>query len=211
MSGLLVEIHYKWRGAGVVHEDGETLEEKKFDHAQVAAPAKWLPLWRWRTVGNLTQRVLLSPFCSLHSAFTQTIFPGISPGRRFCDFPWVSRSGQNSLRPEQATLNETPNIHLDCRPHITHRYLPNTSTTSEKKLERSPNELLNRQMEQGDTNAQLLGYGITRQLVLGELDTEIRVRERLQEAVESRIAWATCLQSSLGAVAEKQGACIVQG
>lgn len=119
--------------------------------------------------------------------------------------------GQNSLGPEQATLNGTPNIHLDCRPHITHQYNPNTSTTSEKKLERSPNELLNRQMEQGDTNAQLLGYGITRQLVLGELDTEIRVRERLQEAVESRIAWATCLQSSLGAVAEKQGACIVQG
>jgi hypothetical protein len=65
-------------------------------------------------------------------------------------------------------------------------------------------------MEQGDTTAQLSGFAVTRQLVLGELDTEIRVRERLQEAVESRIAWATCLQSSLGAVAEKQGAFVFQ-
>lgn len=65
-------------------------------------------------------------------------------------------------------------------------------------------------MERGDTITQVSGYGITRQLVLGELDTEIRVRERLQESVESRIAWATCLQSSLGAMVEKQGACIVQ-
>jgi hypothetical protein len=62
-------------------------------------------------------------------------------------------------------------------------------------------------MEQGDTTAQS-GYAATRQLVLDELDTEIHVRERLQETVESRIAWATCLQSSLGAVAEKQGTSI---
>ena len=59
-------------------------------------------------------------------------------------------------------------------------------------------------------SAQLSGYAVTRQLILEELDMEIRVRERLQETVESRIAWATCLQSSLGAVSEKQGAFIFQ-
>lgn len=118
--------------------------------------------------------------------------------------PWVSGLEffrtriSNAKRNAQYTFGLPPS-------HITHQHLPNTSTISKKKLERSPNELLTHQMEQ------LSGYGITRQLVLGELDTEIRVRERLREAVESRIAWATCLQSSLGAVAENQGACIVQG
>jgi hypothetical protein len=57
-------------------------------------------------------------------------------------------------------------------------------------------------MKQGDTTAQLSGDAITRQVVLDELNMEICVRERLQETVESRIAWATCLQSSLGAVPE---------
>jgi len=52
--------------------------------------------------------------------------------------------------------------------------------------------------------------GISGREELEELDMEIRVRERLQETVESRIAWATCLQSSLGAVSEKQGAFIFQ-
>ncbi|KAH9969895.1 hypothetical protein BC827DRAFT_1263053 [Russula dissimulans] len=60
-------------------------------------------------------------------------------------------------------------------------------------------------MKQEDATARLSGYAVTRQLILEELDMEIRVRERLQETVESRIAWATCLQSSLGAVSEKQG------
>ncbi|KAH9984963.1 hypothetical protein BJV77DRAFT_1071691 [Russula vinacea] len=56
---------------------------------------------------------------------------------------------------------------------------------------------------QGDTTSQLTGNAVARQLVLDELNMEICVRERLQETVESRIAWATCLQSSLGAVTEK--------
>lgn len=64
-------------------------------------------------------------------------------------------------------------------------------------------------MKQGDTTTQFSGYAITRQLVLEELDMEIHMRERLQETVESRIAWATCLQSSLGTVAEKQGASVI--
>ncbi len=62
-------------------------------------------------------------------------------------------------------------------------------------------------MKQGDSTAQLPGQA--RQLVLDELNMEIGTRERLQETLESRIAWATCLQSSLGAVAEK-GAFIFQ-
>lgn len=56
-------------------------------------------------------------------------------------------------------------------------------------------------MKQGDTSTKLSGHA--RQVVLDELNVEIGVRERLQETLESRIAWATCLQSSLGAVAEK--------
>ena len=58
-------------------------------------------------------------------------------------------------------------------------------------------------MKQGDTTMQLPGNAVTRQLVLDELNMEICLRERLQETVESRIAWATCLQSSLGGVVEK--------
>jgi hypothetical protein len=56
-------------------------------------------------------------------------------------------------------------------------------------------------MKQEDILTNLSGH--TRQVVLDELNMEICVRERLQETLESRIAWATCLQSSLGAVAEK--------
>ena len=56
-------------------------------------------------------------------------------------------------------------------------------------------------MKQEDTAAKLSGDA--RQVVLDELSMEICVRERLQETLESRIAWATCLQSSLGAAAEK--------
>lgn len=56
-------------------------------------------------------------------------------------------------------------------------------------------------MKQEDTAAKLSGQA--RQVVLDELNMEICVRERLQETLESRIAWATCLQSSLGAVVEK--------
>jgi len=55
-------------------------------------------------------------------------------------------------------------------------------------------------MNQEDTAAKLSGHA--RQLVLDELNMEICVRERLQETLESRIAWATCLQSSMGAVTE---------
>ena len=55
-------------------------------------------------------------------------------------------------------------------------------------------------MTQEDTAENLSGHA--RQLVLDELNMEICIRERLQETLESRIAWATCLQSSLGAVAE---------
>lgn len=55
-------------------------------------------------------------------------------------------------------------------------------------------------MKQEDTAEKLSGRA--RQLVLDELNMEICIRERLQETLESRIAWATCLQSSLGAVAE---------
>jgi len=55
-------------------------------------------------------------------------------------------------------------------------------------------------MKQEDTAAKVSGHA---QVVLDELNLEICLRERLQETLESRIAWATCLQSSLGAVAEK--------
>jgi hypothetical protein len=56
-------------------------------------------------------------------------------------------------------------------------------------------------MKKEDKTTKLSGHA--RQLVLDELNLEICVRERLQETLEARIAWATCLHSSLGAVAEK--------
>jgi hypothetical protein len=56
-------------------------------------------------------------------------------------------------------------------------------------------------MKQEDSAAKLSGHA--QQVVLDELNMEICVRERLQETLESRIAWATCLHSSLGAVVEK--------
>jgi hypothetical protein len=59
-------------------------------------------------------------------------------------------------------------------------------------------------MEDADT-AQLSGYDVARQLVLEELDLEMRLGQKLQQTVESRIAWATYLQSSLSAVSESQG------
>ena len=54
------------------------------------------------------------------------------------------------------------------------------------------------------------GYTVARQLVLEELDLEIRVRQRLKETIESRIGWATCLQTSLDGVRESQGASLFQ-
>jgi len=80
----------------------------------------------------------------------------------------------------------------------------------QKKRNGSPAKVAFYRVMKQDASAQLSGYAVTRQLILEELDMEIRVRERLQETVESRIAWATCLQSSLGAVSEKQGAFIFQ-
>jgi hypothetical protein len=65
-------------------------------------------------------------------------------------------------------------------------------------------------MKEGDAATQLSGYDVARRLVLEELDLEIRMEQRLQETVESRIAWATHLQSSLSAVYEGQGAFIFQ-
>ncbi|KAH8977976.1 hypothetical protein EDB86DRAFT_2996886 [Lactarius hatsudake] len=56
-----------------------------------------------------------------------------------------------------------------------------------------------------DVTAPQSGYAVARQLVLEELDLEIRVRQRLKETIESRIGWATCLQTSLNAVREDQG------
>lgn len=65
-------------------------------------------------------------------------------------------------------------------------------------------------MKEEDAATQPEGYEVARQLVLDELDLEIRMGQKLQETVESRIAWAMYLQSSLGAVAEKQSTFILQ-
>jgi hypothetical protein len=111
---------------------------------------------------------------------------------------------QNIIGPEQPAPNDTPLCLLDCRPQS------HVSPTFFERLDSPFNGYPNRTMNQGDTTTQLSGFPVTQQLILGELDTEIRVRERLQEAVESRIAWATCLQSSLGAVTEKHGTSVRQ-
>ena len=78
------------------------------------------------------------------------------------------------------------------------KVLHTTKPNSFRLLANTKRELKN--MEEEDTAARLSGHA--RQVVLDELNVEIGVRERLQETLESRIAWATCLQSSLGAVAE---------
>jgi hypothetical protein len=65
-------------------------------------------------------------------------------------------------------------------------------------------------MEDADTVTQPSGYDVARQLVLEELDLEICLGQKLQQTVESRIAWATYLQSSLSAVSESQGALFFQ-
>ncbi|KAH9080267.1 hypothetical protein EDB83DRAFT_960416 [Lactarius deliciosus] len=71
-----------------------------------------------------------------------------------------------------------------------------------ERVTNSPTPNLN---NEGDTAAPQSGYAVARQLVLEELDLEIRVRQRLKETIESRIGWATCLQTSLNAVREDQG------
>ncbi|KAI0301137.1 hypothetical protein B0F90DRAFT_1719527 [Multifurca ochricompacta] len=60
-------------------------------------------------------------------------------------------------------------------------------------------------MRERETVSQQPVYTVTRRLVLEELDTEIRMRRRLRETIESRIAWATRLQSSLSTVTEGRG------
>ena len=197
---------YSWRSivnGGVLMLSMRMMKPQRnffFVHTRV----KWLPPWRvaesWQhrpSNASAYSSPVLSSFGPLKQYFPVffRVFNFVTS-----EVPWVSgleffrTRTSNAARNAQYTFGLPPS----------HQHFPNTSTIS-KKLERSPKERLTHQV------VQLSGYGITRQLVLGELDTEIRVRERLREAVESRIAWATCLQSSLGAVAENQGACIVQG
>ena len=79
-----------------------------------------------------------------------------------------------------------------------------------KRKERTANSSSPNLKNEGDIAAPRSGYTVARQLVLEELDLEIRVRQRLKETVESRIGWATCLQTSLNAVREDQGASVSQ-
>jgi hypothetical protein len=133
----------------------------------------------------------------INSIFLRTVYLVTQESHGFLD--------QNIIGPEQAAPIENASLPFDCRPqsHVTLRHFF-------ERLDSSFDGYTNRAMKQGDTTTQLSGFAVTQQLILGELDTEIRVRERLQEAVESRIAWATCLQSSLGAVTEKHGTSVCQ-
>ncbi|KAH9065190.1 hypothetical protein EDB87DRAFT_1679698 [Lactarius vividus] len=72
-----------------------------------------------------------------------------------------------------------------------------------KRKERATNSSTPNNEE--DIAAPQSGYAVARRLVLDELDLEIRVRKRLKETIESRIGWATRLQTSLNAVREDQG------
>jgi hypothetical protein len=75
-----------------------------------------------------------------------------------------------------------------------------------KRKERTTNSPMPSLKNEEDIATPLSGYTVARQLVLEELDLEIRLRQRLKETIESRIGWATCLQSSLNVVRENQGA-----
>ncbi|KAI0250987.1 hypothetical protein BJV78DRAFT_517407 [Lactifluus subvellereus] len=74
----------------------------------------------------------------------------------------------------------------------------------QKRKERTLDICSQGAMEEEDTATEHEGYEVARRLVLDELDLEIRMGQKLQETVESRIAWAMYLQSSLSAVTEKQ-------
>lgn len=70
-----------------------------------------------------------------------------------------------------------------------------------KRKERTTKASTPNLKHEGDLAA---GYTVARQLVLEELDLEIRVRQRLKETIESRIGWATSLQTSLDGVRANQ-------
>ncbi|KAI9443449.1 hypothetical protein H4582DRAFT_1924809 [Lactarius indigo] len=74
-----------------------------------------------------------------------------------------------------------------------------------KRKDRTTNSPTPNLNNEGDIAAPRSGYAVARQLVLEELDLEIRMRQRLKETIESRIGWATCLQTSLSAVREDHG------
>src|SRR6266404_5086243 len=77
-----------------------------------------------------------------------------------------------------------------------------------KRKERMTDPPTSNLKNEGDDTAPQSGYTVARQLVLEELDLEIHMRERLKETIESRIGWATCLQTSLNAVRETPGASV---
>ena len=74
-----------------------------------------------------------------------------------------------------------------------------------KRKERETNSSMPSLKNEEDIAAPL---AVARQLVLEELDLEIRLRQRLKETIESRIGWAACLQTSLNVVRENQGASV---
>ena len=74
-----------------------------------------------------------------------------------------------------------------------------------KRKERTTNSPTPNPKNEGDIAVPQSGYTVARQLVLEELDLEIRVRQRLKETIESRIGWATCLET---VVRENQGASV---
>lgn len=88
--------------------------------------------------------------------------------------------------------------------------ISNTWDMLGKRKERATNSPTPNLKNEGDISAPRPGYTVARQLVLEELDLEIRVRKRLKETIESRIGWATCLQTSLNVVRENQGASVFQ-
>lgn len=90
------------------------------------------------------------------------------------------------------------------KPSSRHRQPRNMLGKRKERTTKTPTPNLK---NEGDIAA---GYTVARQLVLEELDLEIRVRQRLKETIESRIGWATCLQTSLDGVRESQGASLFQ-
>ncbi|KAI0264001.1 hypothetical protein BC834DRAFT_885036 [Gloeopeniophorella convolvens] len=51
-------------------------------------------------------------------------------------------------------------------------------------------------------HSEMAGYAIARQLIYEEVDLEISIRQRLQETIESRIAWASRLQNCLSSATD---------
>jgi hypothetical protein len=129
---------------------------------------------------------------------------GIQSGNQY-KYCWYRRTVLAS-RPEFFSLFfDSPGLTEESK--VERNIISNTWVMLGKRKERTTDSPAPNPKNEGDIAAPQSGYTVARQLVLEELDLEIRVRQRLKETIESRIGWATCLKT---VVRENQGASVFQ-